>query len=251
MTVDNRDTIDLRELFAEYGDPQDVEILLKNAGVQLPFGVSNSKLALANYFLERLNRGTVDIFLLEFLYLCEQRAGTRIARTDWEVRDHHRRLLDLCIALNRRLNDGMSPRELHSAERRPFTARSTLRELVSTAETEVFLVDNYVDLATLDVFRECHHPIKLLTGPTSKNIPESLRGSMKSFRDEGFLLEVRTCSGLHDRLLFFNEKAWLLGSSIKDAGVKQLNMIQFESPEIVASVMKEATEKWNLAQVWE
>ncbi|MEI8094507.1 MAG: hypothetical protein WCG80_09860 [Spirochaetales bacterium] len=251
MIVDNRDAVDLRELLEEYGDPHDLEILLKNAGVQLPFGVGTSKLGLANYFLERLNRGTVDVFLLEFLYLCEQRAGARIARTDWDVRDHHRQLLDLCIALSTRLTDGMAPRELHSAERKPFTARSTLRELISTAETEVFLVDNYVDLATLDIFRECHHPIKLLTGPTPRNIPESLRGSMKSFRDEGFRIEVRTCSDLHDRILFFNEKAWLLGSSIKHAGVKQLNMIQFEAPEIVESVMKEATEKWNLAQVWE
>jgi hypothetical protein len=59
---------------------------------------------------------------------------------------------------------------------------------------------------------------------------------------------VRQHPKLHDRYLVFNERCWLVGSSLKDAGKKALNVI--ECIDNKEAVVNEAERKWNEASTY-
>jgi hypothetical protein len=62
---------------------------------------------------------------------------------------------------------------------------------------------------------------------------------------EGHIIEVRRHLKLHDRFLIFNERCFLVGSSLKDAGQKTFSLI-----ELVAgrpAIVREVERKWKEA----
>ena len=149
----------------------------------------------------------------------------------------------------RPLLDGPAiPSEIAVPDDQPFTAKSEIRDFIAQSETELFLVDAYVGVATLDCLREMTHSIRMLTGDQRQSIQQGFEAAVKDFRVEGFQLEVRRHPKLHDRYLIFNERCWLVGSSIKDAGKKALNVIEcIDSKE---TIVKEAERKWKEGAVF-
>ena len=138
------------------------------------------------------------------------------------------------------------PTEIDVEEAKPFTAKSEVRDLLAGAETPVTIVDNYVAASTLDCLREVTTPIRLLTGMTDKNVTPDFERAFKDFVAEGHEIEVRRHDKLHDRYVLFNKRCWLVGSSLKDAGKKRLNII--ESVDTRASIEAEVERKWAEAK---
>ncbi len=73
--------------------------------------------------------------------------------------------------------------------------------------------------------------------------------ALVTFRTEGFSVEVRRHPRLHDRYVLFNDRSWLVGSSLKDAGKKQLNII--ECVDTKAAIVDEVERKWSEAEVFQ
>lgn len=80
-----------------------------------------------------------------------------------------------------------------------------------------------VGVGTLDCFRTMKVPIRLLAGAHNNSIEAGFENALRAFPAEGFTIEVRRHPKLHDRHIAFNERCWLLGSSLKDAGKKALH----------------------------
>ena len=85
----------------------------------------------------------------------------------------------------------------------------------------------------------------MLTGAQPQSVQSGFQASVAEFRAEGKTIEVRRHPKLHDRYVVFNNRCWLIGSSIKDAGKKALNVIECveNKQELVAA----AETKWGEA----
>ena len=67
-----------------------------------------------------------------------------------EERSHHEGMLGNIYKLQPLLEGEQTPTEISVPDNNPFTAKSKLREFVSQAETEVYLVDACIGQRTLD-----------------------------------------------------------------------------------------------------
>ena len=176
------------------------------------------------------------------------RAQEGVAKNDWELRDYHRALLARLCPLEDALEGDALPEEMVIPEGRPFTAKSEVREFVGAAESQVTVVDNYVGPSTLDCLRDAHMPIRLLTGEHGNAVADGFDRALREFRAEGHTIDVRMHARLHDRYIVFNDRCWLVGSSLKDAGCKSFNILEFIDAK--GSVLADIERKWNEATLY-
>ena len=137
------------------------------------------------------------------------------------------------------------PAEIAVPDNKPFTAKSAVRDFLASSETDLLLVDAYVGPGTLDCLIDVKHPIRILTGDQAQSVQNGFEATVKDFRAEGRTITVRRHPKLHDRYAVFNNRCWLIGSSIKDAGKKALNVIECVDNKLAVVAAAEA--KWNAA----
>lgn len=123
-------------------------------------------------------------------------------------------------------------------EDKPFAAKSEVREFLEKAETPILVVDPFVGVGTLDCFRSVKVSIRLLTGKHANSIEQRFDAALQSFLAEGFQVDVRQHAKLHDRHIVFNQRCWLVGSSLKDAGKKAFHAIEIidAKPEVIGAL---------------
>jgi hypothetical protein len=204
-----------------------------------------SWLAVARQLVERVDHGNRYEMLKSLLSALEQRNKTAIGQTDWESREAHRCASPKIESLLASLGEPGIAREIVVGENKPFSAKSEVREFLEKAQTEVYIIDPYIGMGTLDCLRTVKHPIRLLTGSHQNSIESGFDVALRAFQAEGFQVMIKQHSKLHDRHLVFNDRCWLVGSSLKDAGRKA-----FHTTEIIdckAEVLRALNEKWVAA----
>lgn len=94
-----------------------------------------------------------------------------------------------------------------------------LNTIVGFATTELFVIDNYLDAQLFDIYMEnlsSSVSVRVLTN----NVGEKLRLVADKFaRRRGF--ELRSSRDVHDRVVFSDDRCWVIGQSIKDAATKK------------------------------
>lgn len=173
------------------------------------------------------------------------RAQRGASESKWNKQEFHQTMVSNLNKIAADLGEAKIPEEVSVSENKPFTAKSEIRELLSAAETEVTIVDNYIGLGTLDCLRDVEHLIRVLTGEHSSSIANDFDRGLKDFISEGYKIEVRRHPKLHDRFILFNDRCWLVGSSLKDAGKKILNII--ECVDVKDSIYADMERKWKEA----
>ena len=100
-----------------------------------------------------------------------------------------------------------------------YDAFSLLVNLVKSAANNIVLVDNYVDVGTLNILSKKKKGVSVTvytdkkTGLTDKDV--------KIFNRQYPMLEVKFTGVFHDRFLIIDDKkAYHVGASLKDAGKK-------------------------------
>lgn len=200
----------------------------------------------ARSLIQTIEQGNNRRFLtvLVISLLSRAREGVAYAR-GYDKVQHHQSMVDLLTPLKSELEDGGLPSELSVPERNPFTAKSECRELLGQTETEVTIVDNWVGTGTLDCLRDVNQHIKVLTGQQAGSLADGFERALQDFKTEGYSIEVRKHPKLHDRYILFNDRCWLAGSSLKDAGKKAFNIIEVVDSK--ALIQAEVTKKWGEA----
>lgn len=224
------------------------ELMELSAGFGLDFsydlctGVAH--VAWARSLIRNVEHGNNRRFLLALVASLVSRAreGVAHAKGD-EKRQHHQSVVNLLAPLEYDLQVGGLPSELSVPESNPFTAKSESREFLGQAETEVFVVDNWVGIGTLDCLRDVSQHVRLLTGQHASSLADGFERALQDFKAEGHSIEVRRHSKLHDRYLLFNNRCWLAGSSLKDAGKKAFNIIEVVDSKTL--IQAEVTRKWG------
>lgn len=215
-------------------------------GIELPtdwHGIDHS--GLAEMLLTKMDTGRNREFLGVIAASLENRIDRAIANTDWERRDFHQSMWPRIKPLLEILEEGAARTEVTVKPSNPFTAKSEVRNLVAIAKTPITVVDNYVGLGTLDCLREVPQPIQLLTGAHDAAIEKDFERHLREFAAEGRTIEVKRHGKLHDRYVILNERCWIIGSSLKDAGKKTFTMIELTDTHDI--VMRDVEDKWKEA----
>lgn len=102
----------------------------------------------------------------------------------------------------------------------PFSFYNDLRDILSRALREVFIVDAYIDRSLFDLYL-CHIQKSISLRVLSSNLSQTTVTVAQLFAASYNSFELRTSQSLHDRVVFVDDRCWVAGQSLKDAAVKK------------------------------
>jgi hypothetical protein len=115
--------------------------------------------------------------------------------------------------------------------------------IVGFAAKQLFAIDNYLDTQLFDVYMENVDPSVVIRVLTNK-VGSPLELVAKKFAKRGGF-ELRVSQDAHDRVLFADDRCWVIGQSIKDAAVKKPTYIVEHSGSNTMRTIYEAI--WSAA----
>jgi hypothetical protein len=126
-----------------------------------------------------------------------------------------------------------------------FTA---LRELVSSTEKSIFLIDPYMDAQTFDGYLSALTPGRDARLLLSKYGNDARVAANKFVLQHQCNLEMRQSHQMHDRVIFIdNAQCWVLGASIKDAAERKPTYLAPLSPDVAMRKLQIYEDIWNQA----
>ncbi len=117
-----------------------------------------------------------------------------------------------------------------------YDAFSLITSVIQKAESEIILIDGYVDVGTLNILAKKKDGVKvsIFTLPSSK----LTKTDISKFNSQYPVLSVKRTKVFHDRFIILDGKtAYLVGSSLKDAGKKCFGITLLEDPEMVTELL--------------
>ena len=129
-----------------------------------------------------------------------------------------------------------APRQKVFFDGQVWDAFELLVSLVQGAESEIVLVDGYVDAGTLNVLAKKREGVAatVWTHPRTK----LTRRDVDTFNAQYPTLEVRHTTAFHDRFLVLDDtEGYLVGASLKDAGRRSFAISRIEDAESVAAIL--------------
>jgi hypothetical protein len=115
-----------------------------------------------------------------------------------------------------------------------------LKTIVGFSATDLFIIDNYLATELFDVYMENAGPsvaVRVLTD----RVGDPLRLVAEKFAKRG-KFELRSSNEVHDRVIFVDDRCWVVGQSIKDAAKKK--------PTYIVEHSGAATMKGIYEQIW-
>ncbi|HBP38693.1 MAG TPA: hypothetical protein DD640_08135 [Clostridiales bacterium] len=117
-----------------------------------------------------------------------------------------------------------------------YDAFSLLVNLAAKAENEIILIDNYVDVDSLNILSKKKIGVNV-TIYTSKLSKLSLT-DISIFNKQYPFLKVKYTDVFHDRFMIFdNKKAYHIGASIKDAGKKSFAISELQDEKLFKDII--------------
>jgi hypothetical protein len=126
-----------------------------------------------------------------------------------------------------------------------YTFYRDLKTIVGFATRELLIVDNYLDTQLFDVYMEnlsASVAVRVLTD----KVADTLRLVAEKFSKRGGF-ELRSSKDVHDRVVFSDDRCWVIGQSIKDAAKKKPTYIVEHSGAAAMKGIYEAL--WSAASV--
>jgi hypothetical protein len=118
-----------------------------------------------------------------------------------------------------------------------YDAFSLLVDLVSKAEKKLVLVDNYVDVGTLNILAKKKANVEAILYTVRKT--KLSETDVNNFNRQYPTLEVRYTGVFHDRFLIMDDTcAYHIGASIKDAGKKCFGINLIEDTRIIKDILE-------------
>ena len=117
-----------------------------------------------------------------------------------------------------------------------YDAFSLMVGLVEKAEKELILIDNYVDVNTLNILSKKKDGVNVLIVTSGKgNLTDK---DITKFNSQYPKLTVKISKDFHDRFLIIDRKeVYHIGASIKDAGKKSFGITKLEVEDLTKSLL--------------
>ncbi|MBK5254351.1 MAG: ORF6N domain-containing protein [Peptostreptococcaceae bacterium] len=117
-----------------------------------------------------------------------------------------------------------------------YDAFSLISNLISKAKSKIILVDNYVDIATLNLLSKKNDKTSAMiyTSNKSKLTPTDIA----TFNKQYPFLTIKYTNTFHDRFLINDDAtAYHIGASIKDAGKKSFAITKIEDAVLIENLL--------------
>ena len=117
-----------------------------------------------------------------------------------------------------------------------YDAFSFIVGLIGKAKKEIILIDNYVDVNTLNILCKKKNGVDVVIATSGKG---SLSAKdITKFNAQYPKLSVKTNTNFHDRFLIIDKtEVYHIGASIKDAGKKSFGITKIEDKDLVKSLL--------------
>jgi len=117
-----------------------------------------------------------------------------------------------------------------------YDAFSLMVEIVEKAEKELILIDNYVDVNTLNILSKKKDGVNVLIVTSGNgNLTDK---DIAKFNSQYPKLTVKISKDFHDRFLIIDRKeVYHIGASIKDAGKKSFGITKLEEQDLIDSLL--------------
>ena len=125
-----------------------------------------------------------------------------------------------------------------------YDAFSLLAELIAKAKMEIVLIDNYVDVGTLNILAKKQENVKaqIYTVKRAKLSPTDIN----NFNQQYPALSVNYTEEFHDRFLIIDESwGYHIGASLKDAGKKCFAINRIEDRENIRDILNRIKKEDN------
>lgn len=117
-----------------------------------------------------------------------------------------------------------------------YDAFSFIVELVKKAKKEIILIDNYVDVNTLNILCKKNQGVDAVIATAGKGNLSTK--DITKFNAQYPELSVKTTTDFHDRFLIIDKiEVYHIGASIKDAGKKSFGITKIEDEDLVNSLV--------------
>lgn len=117
-----------------------------------------------------------------------------------------------------------------------YDAFSFIIDLIKKAKKELILIDNYVDTNTLNLLCKKNDGVSVLIVTAGKRSLTSK--DIDKFNAQYPKLTVKTMSDFHDRFLIIdNKEVYLIGASIKDAGINSFAIAKIEDKDLIQNLV--------------
>ena len=117
-----------------------------------------------------------------------------------------------------------------------YDAFSFIIELIGKAKKEIVLIDNYVDINTLNILCKKNQSVSVVIVTAGKGNLSSR--DITKFNAQYPKLSVKTTIDFHDRFLIIdNAEVYHIGASIKDAGKKSFGVTKIEDKDLIKSLI--------------
>lgn len=117
-----------------------------------------------------------------------------------------------------------------------YDAFSFIVELIKKAKKEIILIDNYVDVNTLNILCKKNQGVDAVIATAGKGNLSTK--DITKFNAQYPELSVKTTTDFHDRFLVIDKiEVYHIGASIKDAGKKSFGITKIEDEDLVNSLV--------------
>lgn len=121
-----------------------------------------------------------------------------------------------------------------------------LRDLVSSAENTLLIVDPYMDAEIFDSYLSASSKVKKVRLLANKHSDDLKTASEKFSTQYSINVQAHKSSQIHDRVIFVDdEQCWVLGASIKDAAAKKPTYLAPLPKDIVAVKLQWYEDIWK------
>ena len=117
-----------------------------------------------------------------------------------------------------------------------YDAFSFIVTLIEKAQSKLILIDNYVDVNTLNILCNKNIGVDVLIATVGKG--SLTTKDINKFNAQYPRLSVKTTTDFHDRFLIIDDmEGYFIGSSIKDAGKKSFAITKIEDGNMVQDLI--------------
>lgn len=206
-------------VYTEQGIAMLSGVLRSNIAVNVSIGIMRA-------FVEMRKFMTVNALLFE-----------RISDIELKQLEYQRKTDERLEQVFEYISDQEQPVQKVFFEGQIYDAFSLLIDLVVKAENEIILIDNYVDVDSLNILCKKKTGVNV-TIYTSKRTKLS-SSDVDIFNKQYPSLTIKYTEVFHDRFMIFDKKtAYHIGASIKDAGKKSFAISVLQDEKLVKDILK-------------
>ncbi len=118
-----------------------------------------------------------------------------------------------------------------------YDAFNLLVDLVKSAKNKIILIDNYVDIETLNILCKKNIGVEIVIFSSNKLKLSEI--DIEKFNKQYSSLKLKITNNFHDRFLVIDDKTvYHIGASLKDAGKKTFGVSKWEDEDITNELIK-------------